>query len=79
MGNVKCAFDAASNSIEVDSIWFDNFLKTGGPLPTSKGNVPGIGVALLHALCHWGNFNNSVREKKEMGFEFELMTYGVKF
>jgi len=36
-------------------------------------------VALLHALCHWGNFNNSVTEKKEMGFEFELMTYGVKF
>jgi Metallopeptidase toxin 3 len=72
VGNVKCAFDAASNSIEVDDTWFENFLTNGGLLPISKGGlVPGIGVALLHALCHWGNFNAKVTEKKEMGFEFE--------
>jgi len=80
VGNVKCAFDATSNSIEVDDTWFENFLNTGGLLRTPKGRlVPGIGVALLHALCHWGNFNNKVAEKKEMGFEFEQMTYGAMF
>jgi hypothetical protein len=36
-------------------------------------------VALLHGLCHWGNFNNSVKEKDEMGFQFEQMTYGTMF
>jgi len=80
VGNVKCAFDAATNSIEVDDTWFENFLNTGGMLTTPKGKlVPNIGVALLHALCHWGNFNNGVAEKKEMGFEFERMTYGATF
>jgi len=78
VGNVKCAFDAGSNSIEVDVTHFDNFLRGAGTVTTPNGKVPMIGVALLHALCHWGNYNFGTTEKKEMGFEFELMTYGAK-
>jgi len=80
VGDAKCAFNAANNCIEVNSDWLDAWDTTGGLLSTPSGLlVPNIGVAMLHALCHWGNFKAKVKETAEMGFEFERMTYGTTF
>ena len=77
-GHAKCAFDSArSNWIEINLDDYNLFANGGGMGSTaSSRTVPIVGVGLLHALCHWGNFKNGVSEKKEAGFEFERATYG---
>ena len=77
-GHAKCAFESGTpNFIEIAASDMDNFTDGVGTGFTADGRaVPIVGVALLHALCHWGNFDNGVTEASERGFDFERATYG---
>jgi len=68
VGNVKCAFDAATNSIEVDDTWFENFLNTGGMLTTPKGKlVPNIRCGLAPRPVPLGKLQQRRGRKKGNG------------
>ena len=78
-GHAKCCFDSAAflNDIFVNLKDYNRFTAGSGMGFTASGlRVPIVGVALLHALCHWGNFQNGIRESGEEGFRFERATYG---
>ena len=77
-GHAKCSFDAKRpHWIQINMEDFDDWLNGRGTGFTAGGRpVPIIGVAMLHALCHWGNFRAGVTEPAEQGLAFERATYG---
>lgn len=77
-GHAKCAFDPTQSwFIVVNVEEFNEFIAGRGTGFTSSGRpVPIMGVALLHALCHWGNFQAGISETAEQGHAFERATYG---
>jgi hypothetical protein len=77
-GHAKCAFESSyPDFIEIDLGDYNEFANGRGTGFTAGGQpVPIVGVAVLHALCHWGNFRNGVAETSERGIEFEKATYG---
>lgn len=65
----------APSHLNLDDV--NRFINGKGMGHTPAGrDVPVLGVALLHALCHWGNHRKRLAEKFEQGFEFERLTYG---
>lgn len=77
-GHAKCCFDPANpNDIDINPKDYNLFFLGKGMGYTARGlRVPIVGVALLHALCHWGNHKNSITEVSDEGFRFEQATYG---
>lgn len=77
-GHAKCCFEPTmADTIFVNLEDFNRFVNGKGTGYTADGRpVPIVGVALLHALCHWGNLKNGVSETNEAGFAFERSTYG---
>lgn len=77
-GHLKCAFAPSHpDTLEITTEEIEDFEKGLGLGRTPAGHdVPIVGVAVLHAMCHWGNYRNGVKEIDERGLKFELATYG---
>jgi hypothetical protein len=77
-GHAKCCFNPDTpNDIDINPKDYAEFFLGKGMGYTATGlRVPIVGVALLHALCHWGNYNNGITEASDEGFRFEQATYG---
>jgi hypothetical protein len=77
-GHAKCCFEATvSDTIFINLKDYNRYANGMGMGYTAWGGaVPIVGVAALHALCHWGNYHNGVAETREAGFGFERSTYG---
>lgn len=77
-GHSKCCFSPDTpNDIDINPKDYAQFFLGKGMGYTATGlRVPIVGVAILHALCHWGNYNNGITEVSDEGFRFEQATYG---
>jgi len=78
-GHAKCCYSPSTypNDLDINPKDYGRYTLGHGMGFTASGlRVPVIGVAILHALCHWGNFHNGIREHGDEGHRFERATYG---
>lgn len=65
-----------NNVIEISERIFTDFEAGRGRLVARAGNVPALGVNILHEMVHWGDNLDGVDRAGEEGEEFELLVYG---
>lgn len=69
-----------NNTIQIRQSVFEDFEAGRGMLRARAGNVPALGVNILHETVHWGDNRDGIDRKgavDDEGDEFELLIYGV--
>lgn len=66
-----------NNTIEIRESIFTDFEAGRGYLRARAGNVPALGVNVLHEMVHWGDNLDGVDRPGEEGDEFEMLVYHV--
>jgi len=63
-------------TIEIRESIFQDFEAGRGQLAARAGNVPALGLNILHEMVHWGDNLDGVDRPGEEGDEFEMLVYG---
>ena len=65
-----------NNTLEIRESIFVDFEAGRGQLVARAGNVPALGLNVLHEMVHWGDNLDGIDRPGEEGDEFELLVYG---
>lgn len=65
-----------NNTIQIRESIFADFEAGRGQLVATAGNVPALGLNVLHEMVHWGDNLDGIDRPGEEGDEFEQLVYG---
>ncbi len=77
-GLVACAsftHTPGNHMIKLREKIFSDFEAGKGNLVAAAGNVPALGLNILHEMVHWGDNRDGVLRAGEAGDEFEMLVY----
>lgn len=64
-----------NNTILIAEDIFTDFEAGRGQLRAAAGNVPALGVNVLHEMVHWGDNADGVHAAADAGDAFEMLVY----
>lgn len=64
-----------NNVIKIAERIFVDYEAGRGRLVAAAGNVPALGLNVLHEMVHWGDNRDGVDRAGEEGDEFEMLVY----